>query len=151
MRANRGTFDIQQVNLQTPATKLAATGRFSFENDSDLTVHLNSSDATELQAVLISSGLLPEVEKQMTSYGVELAGQLAFNGNIRGRLGSPNVNGKVSLGTLIVNGYEVGSLSASIAMNDAEIRIPDGALVERDGGGVQFSLIAPRNVENNTT
>ena len=36
MRADRGTFDIQQVNLQTPATKLTATGRFSFENDSDL-------------------------------------------------------------------------------------------------------------------
>src|SRR6185437_14305111 len=34
MRANRGTFDIQQVNLQTPATKLTATGQFSFENDS---------------------------------------------------------------------------------------------------------------------
>ncbi len=151
MRANRGTFDIQQVNLQTPATRLTATGQFSFDNDSNLTVDLNSSDAAELQAVLISSGLLPEVEKQMTSYGVELAGQLAFNGNIRGRLTSPNLNGKVSVGTLIVNGSEVGSLSASIAMNDAEIRIPDGALVERDGGGVQFSLIAPRNVENNTS
>ena len=36
-------------------------------------------------------------------------------------------------------------------MNDAEIRIPDGALAERDGGGVQFSLIAPRNGENNTS
>ena len=36
MRADRGTFDIQQVNLQTPATKLTATGRFSFENDSNL-------------------------------------------------------------------------------------------------------------------
>ena len=61
------------------------------------------------------------------------------------------MNGKVSVGTLIVNGYEVGSLSASIAMNDAEIRIPDGALAERDGGGVQFSLIAPRNGDNNTS
>jgi translocation and assembly module TamB len=151
MRANRGTFDIQQVNLQTPATRLAATGQFSFENDSNLQVDLTSSDATELQTVLISSGLLPEVEKQMTSYGVELAGQLAFNGNIRGSLSSPNVTGKVSLGSLIVNGYEVGSLSASIAMNENQIQIPDGALTERDGGGVQFSLTAPRDSENNTS
>ncbi len=65
MRADRGTFDIQQVNLQTPATRLTATGRFSFENDSDLQVDLNSTDAAELQTVLISSGLLPEVEEQM--------------------------------------------------------------------------------------
>src|SRR6201988_1511266 len=151
MRANRGKCDIQQVNLQTPATKLAATGQFSFENDSNLQVDLTSSDAAELQTVLISSGLLPEVEKQMTSYGVELAGQLAFNGNIRGRLSSPNLNGKGSVGSLIVNGSEVGSLSASVAMNDADIRIPDGALTERDGGGVQFSLIAPRDGENNTS
>ena len=49
MRADRGTFDIQQVNLQTPATKLNATGRFFFENDSDLKVDLTSSDAAELR------------------------------------------------------------------------------------------------------
>lgn len=149
MRANRGTFDIQQVNLQTPATRLTATGQFSFENDSNLQVDLNSSDAAELQAVLVSSGLLPEVEEQMRSYGIELGGQLAFNGNIRGRLESPNLNGRVSLGTLIVNGNDLGALSATVAMNDAEIRIPDGSLAERDGGGVQFSLVKPRNGENN--
>jgi translocation and assembly module TamB len=149
MRVNRGTFDIQQVNLQTPATRLTASGQFSFENDSNLQVDLNSSDAAELQAVLISSGLLPEVEEQMRSYGVELGGQLAFNGNIRGKLTSPNLNGRVSMGTLIVNGNELGSLTATIAMNDAEIRIPDGNLAERDGGGVQFSLVKPRNGENN--
>ena len=149
MRADRGTFDIQQVNLQTPATKLNATGRFSFENDSNLQVDLNSSDAAELQAVLISSGLLPDVEEQMHSYGIELAGQLAFNGNIRGSLNSPNLNGNVTLGSLIVNGHELGALSASVAMTDAEIRIPDGSLAERDGGGVRFSLIKPRNGENN--
>ena len=149
MRADRGTFDIQKVNLQTPATRLTATGRFSFENDSDLQVDLNSSDAAELQTVLISSGLLPEVEEQMRSYGIGLAGQLAFNGNIRGSLSSPNVNGRFSVGTLIVNGNEFGALAASIAMNDAEIRIPDGRLAERDGGGVQFSLVKPRNGENN--
>ncbi len=149
MRADRGTFDIQQVNLQTPATRLNATGQFSFENDSNLNVDLTSSDAAELQAVLISSGLLPEVEAQLHNYGIELGGQLAFNGNIRGSLSSPNVNGKVSLGTLIVNGNELGALSASIVMNDAEIRVPEGSLAERDGGGVRFSVIAPRNGENN--
>lgn len=149
MRADRGTFDIQHVNLQTPATKLSATGRFSFENDSNLQVDLNSSDAAELQAVLISSGLLPEIEQQMNSYGIGLAGQLAFNGNIRGPLNSPNLNGNFSVGTLAVNGNELGALSASIAMNDAEIRIPDGSLAERDGGGVRFSLVKPRVGEDN--
>ena len=149
MRADRGNFDIQQVNLQTPATRLSASGRFSFENDSDLRVDLTSTDATELQTVLLSSGLLPEVDDRMREYGLELAGQLAFNGNIRGSLSSPNVTGNVSVGTLIVNRNELGSLTASIAMNDTEIRVPDGRLIERDGGGIQFSLVKPRVGENN--
>ncbi|HEX5873983.1 MAG TPA: translocation/assembly module TamB domain-containing protein [Pyrinomonadaceae bacterium] len=149
LRANRGTFDIQQVNLQTPATRLNATGQFAFEGDSNLTVDLASSDAAELQTVLISSGLLPELEEQMREYGIGLGGQLAFNGNIRERLESPTVNGKFSLGSLVVNGTELGSLSASIAMTDSEIKIPDGNLAERDGGGVRFSLIAPRPSQNN--
>ena len=151
MRANRGTFDIQQVNLQTPATRLTATGQFSFENDSNLQVDLNSSDAAELQTVLISSGLLPEVEEQMRTYRIGLAGQLAFNGNIRGRLNSPNLNGRVSIGSLLVDGNELGSLSASVAMNDAEIRVPDGNLAQRNGGGVRFSLVKPRVGDNNTS
>ena len=149
LRANRGTFDIQQVDLQTPATRLNATGRFSFEEDSNLQISLNSTDAAELQTVLLSSGLLPEVEEQLNSYGIAIAGQLAFNGNVRGQLRSPNLDGKVSLGSLIVNGYELGAFSASIAMDQSEINIPDGRLAERDGGGVQFSLRAPRTGENN--
>ena len=78
VRANRGLFEIDQVDLQTRATKLKATGRFSFEGDSNLNVDLNSSDASELQAVLISSGLLTEVDEQMRSYGITLDGALNF-------------------------------------------------------------------------
>src|SRR5258705_5778651 len=151
VHANHGTFDIQQVDLQTPATKLKATGRFSFENDSNLQVDLASSDAAELQTVLISSGLLPDVEERMHEYGIGLAGQLAFNGNIRGNLNAPDINGTVSLGSLLVNGYELGALSATIATTASELRVRDGRLSERDGGGVQFSLVAPRTGENNSS
>lgn len=151
MRADRGTFDIQNVSLRTPATTLSATGQFSFENDSNLQVDLHSTDAAELQTVLISSGLLPEVEEQMRTYRIGLAGLLVFNGNIRGRLASPNVNGRFSVASLLVDGHDLGGLSASVAMNDSEIRIPDGSLVERDGGGVTFSLTKPRTGDNNTS
>jgi translocation and assembly module TamB len=150
LRADRGVFDVQQLNLQSPKTTLKATGRFSFEDESDLQVDLASTDAAELQAVLISSGLLPEVEDQMRTYGVGLAGQLAFNGNIRGQLKSPDVTGKVTLGSLMINGNDFGSLTASIAMNATEVRVPDGRLTERDGGGVHFSLVAPRTEKNKT-
>ena len=149
--ADRGLFQIQRVDLQTAATQLKATGQFSVEGNSNLQVDLNSSDASELQAVLISSGLLSDIEEQMRSYGLEIAGQLSFKGNLKGALKSPDIDGRVALGSLIVNGTDVGSLSASIVATPAELRIADGQLTERDGGGVQFSLNAPRTGANNTT
>jgi translocation and assembly module TamB len=151
IRADRGLFNIDRVDLQTPATKLKATGQFSFSADSNLQVDLNSSDASELQTVLISSGLLPDAEEQMRTYGIELAGQLAFNGTLRGKLGSPDVDGRVSLGTLLVNGNDLGSLSASLKMTAAEISVADGRLTEKDGGGMQFTLNAPRTGKDNVT
>ncbi|HTG90970.1 MAG TPA: translocation/assembly module TamB domain-containing protein [Pyrinomonadaceae bacterium] len=151
VRANRGVFDIEQMNLQTPATTLKATGQFSFESDSNLQVDLNSTAASELQTVLISTGLLGDLDTQLETYEIELAGQLAFNGTVRGKLSSPDLNGRFSLGTLLMNGQDVGSVSATIAMNSAEMRITDGRLTERDGGGVQFALTAPRTGENNTS
>ena len=151
VRADRGLFQIQRVDLQTAATKLKASGQFSFEGDSNLQVDLNSSDASELQAVLISSGLLPDVEEQMRSYGLELAGQLSFNGTLKGALSLPDIDGRVSLGSLLVNGNDLGSLSASIVTTPDELRVADGRLTERDGGGMQFTLNAPRTGVNNTT
>src|SRR4030095_16890461 len=64
LRADLGRFNIERVDLQTTATKLNASGQFSFAGDSNLQVDLNSADASELQAVLISSRLLPDLEER---------------------------------------------------------------------------------------
>ena len=151
LNADQGLFRIQSMNLQTPATTFNATGQFSWQGDSDLQVAVNSSDASELQAVLISSGLLPDVEEQMSDYGLELDGQFAFNGTLRGKLSTPDIDGRVSLGSLLVNGNDLGSLSATITMTPEELRIADGRLTERDGGGMVFTYNAPRTVENKAT
>lgn len=151
IRADRGLFTIDQMDLQTTATKLKATGQFSFSSDSNLQVDLNSSDAAELQTVLISSGLLPDIEEQMRTYGLELAGQLAFNGSLKGKLSNPDIDGRVSLSTLLVNGTDLGALSANLKMTAAEMQIADGRLTEKDGGGMQFTLNAPRTGQDNTT
>src|SRR6185295_1668708 len=44
-----------------------------------------------------------------------------------------------------------GSLSASLKMTEAELQIADGRLTEKDGGGMQFTLNAPRTGKDNTT
>lgn len=149
LHANKGLFQIDRVDLQTAATHLKATGQVSFEGDSNLLVDLNSIDAAELQRVVVSSGVLPDLEDQINQYGLELRGSFAFNGTIRGKLKSPEFDGQVSLGSLVVNGNDLGTLSASLVATQTEFRIADGKLVERDGGGIQFSLNAPRTGDNN--
>jgi len=149
VQASNGMFQIQRVDLQTTASHLQATGQFSFDGDSNLQVNFNSTDAGELQRVAISSGLLPSVEEQMNQNGIEIAGPLTFSGNVRGKLAAPDFDGRISLGSLLINNNEVGALSASLIANQTEFRIADGKLSERDGGGVQFSLNAPRTGENN--
>lgn len=151
IRADRGLFNLDRVDLQTPATRLQATGQFSFDGDSNLQLNVNSSDAAELQTVLISSGLLADVDEQMRTYGVALAGPLTFNGTLRGKLSTPDIDGRVSLGTLVVNGNDLGALTASLKLTQTELQIADGRLSEKDGGGMQFTLNAPRAGENNIT
>lgn len=150
LNATRGVFNIERANLKTNASELTATGRFSFDtDDSDLQVNLASSDAAELQRVVNATGLLPTVEQQFDTYGIELSGDLAFNGTLRGRLADPIVEGRASVGTFVMGERELGTLTARVNITPENISVPEGHLTEKDGGGVQFTLNAPRVGENN--
>jgi translocation and assembly module TamB len=147
--ADHGLFQIQRASLETTATKLNATGQFSLEHDSNLRIDLASTDAAELQRVLISSGAIPELEEQFHTYGIDLGGKLVFNGTLQGALKDPIVNGRAELGSLIVNGRDLGSLVANLASTAAEIHVNDGRLVQTGGGGAQFALVVPRTGKDN--
>jgi translocation and assembly module TamB len=144
LSANNGLFDIERANLRTPTSELNATGQFSLERDeSNLQLHLASNDAAELQRVLFSTGLFYDLETQLERSKVELAGKLAFDGTVRGRLKEPSIEGHASLDSLLMNGRDLGSLAANISTTPDVVRITDGRLVERDGGGVQFAVNVP--------
>jgi autotransporter translocation and assembly factor TamB len=147
LTADRGLFQIERANLRAGATELTATGRFSFEGGSDLTVNLNSSDAAELQNVALSTGLLSQYEDKIKAVG--LAGNLRFKGNVTGDLDAPIVNGRFELQSLNLRGRDLGAVSADIASNTVETRIDNGRLDEPDGGGVAFKAVIPRAGENN--
>jgi translocation and assembly module TamB len=150
LTADHGLFRIQTANLQTTATKLNASGQFSVEQPtSDLRVEVTSSDAAELQRLLISSGALPGIEEQFRLYGLDLGGRLAFNGTLNGALKDPMVSGHAELGSLIVNGRDLGSVAANIASTATETRVNEGRLVQAGGGGAQFTLVIPRVGEDN--
>ncbi|HSQ23481.1 MAG TPA: translocation/assembly module TamB domain-containing protein, partial [Pyrinomonadaceae bacterium] len=148
--ANQGQFQIQRATLQTPATKLTATGQFAIEQPtSNLRIDLASTDASELQRLLISSGAISELEAQFQTYEIDLGGRLTFNGTLNGALKDPIVNGHAELASLIVNHRDVGSLTANIASTGAETRVTDGRLVQASGGSAQFALVIPRIGKDN--
>jgi translocation and assembly module TamB len=171
LQATRGVFQIERANLRTAASTLEATGQFSFiTSDSNLQVALNSSDAAELQNVLAATGLLADLETKLDEYNIRLGpvgasefeqgeaakkinialnGKLSFNGTVRGNLNDPVVDGRAAVDSLVVNGQDFGSLSATLALSPTDFNVTDGRLIERDGGGVQFALSAPRVGENN--
>jgi translocation and assembly module TamB len=150
--ADRGLFQIQLANLQTTATKLSATGQFSIDQPtSNLRVDVASTDAGELQRLLITSGAVPELEEQFRTYGIDLGGRLSFNGTLNGALKDPIVSGHAELGSLIMNGRDLGSLTANLSSTTTETRVTDGRLAQPNGGGAQFALVVPRTGENNTS
>ena len=150
LTADHGQFQIQRANLQTAATRLSATGIFSIEQPtSNLRIQLASSDAAELQRLLISSGAIPEIEEQFRTYGIDLGGKLAFNGTLNGALKDPIVSGHAELGSLIMNGRDLGSLTANLSSTATETRVSDGRLTQANGGGAQFALLMPRTGKDN--
>lgn len=150
LNAASGLFQIERANLRTQSSEINATGRFSFaREETDLAVNLDSGDAAELQSVIASTGLLPSLDEQLDRYNVELQGKLTFNGTVRGRLDDPSIVGRAALDSLVVNGRGLGSLTAALNVTPADINVTDGRLAEPDGGGVEFTLNAPRTGQNN--
>ncbi|HYH86219.1 MAG TPA: translocation/assembly module TamB domain-containing protein [Pyrinomonadaceae bacterium] len=149
LTADRGLFEIERANLRAGATELTATGRFSFEGGSDLAVNLNSTDAAELQSVAFSTGLLSSIEERIKPFSIHLAGNLRFNGTVKGDLDNPLVNGRFELASMTMRGRDLGALSADIASDAEATRITGGRLVETDGGGATFAAVIPRAGENN--
>ncbi|MEK6335499.1 MAG: translocation/assembly module TamB domain-containing protein [Acidobacteriota bacterium] len=152
LTADHGFFQIQRANLQTAATKLIASGQFSIDQPtSNLRVDVTSTDARELQELLITSGAVPVLEEQFRLYGLDLGGRLVFSGTLSGAMKDPLVSGHAELGSLFLNGRDLGSLAANIASTASETRVSEGHLVQAGGGGAQFTLVIPRAGENNIT
>ncbi|HJR09065.1 MAG TPA: translocation/assembly module TamB domain-containing protein [Pyrinomonadaceae bacterium] len=151
VRATRGNFQLERANLRTGASELTTTGDFSFKGDSNLNVNLASADAAELQRVLVASNLIPSLEETLTDNNVGLAGRLEFNGTVRGQLDAPSVSGRASLASLLVNGRDLGALTASIESTPTKISVPDGRLTQPDGGNAQFALVYPLDNSNDGT
>ncbi|HEX8248222.1 MAG TPA: translocation/assembly module TamB domain-containing protein [Pyrinomonadaceae bacterium] len=152
LSATNGLFDIQQANLNTEKSSLSATGRFDLEgSNSNLNLALNSSDASEIQRLINVLNLSPELEQQLTSNEIQLAGNATFNGTLTGNLTNPTIEGRAALDSVLIRGRTLGSLAANLFLNPEAIEFRDGKLQQPDGGNVTFTASIPQTGTNNSS
>jgi translocation and assembly module TamB len=152
LTAVNGLFNVDRANFDTGKTQLNATGRFDLrDRNSNLDIALNSTDANEVDRLFRVTGLAPDIERQFDELEMRFAGDLAFNGKLTGNISDPAVEGRASLGSLILRGREVGAVTADIAASPLGFELRNGKLTERAGGTVAFNMNIPRGGANNTS
>ncbi|MEP6847241.1 MAG: translocation/assembly module TamB domain-containing protein [Acidobacteriota bacterium] len=152
LTGTNGLFSINQAKLNSTKTELSAAGRFDLkDSNSDLTVALNSTDASEVDRLIRVLGLSPELEQQLDSNQVALAGSLKFNGKITGNVTDPVINGNASLDAISMRGKELGNLTTGVYVSPDGINIKNGKLTESDGGNADFDIAIPNGGADNVT
>ena len=116
--ALNGLFNIDRADLTSDKSKLTASGRFDLKDEnSDLTLALRSMDASEIDRIVRVLGVSPELERQMDSMEVQVAGNLNFDGKLTGNLSDPTVEGRASLDSISLRGNELGQVSTDILVS----------------------------------
>lgn len=148
--AENGIFNVKKAKLETEKTALVTSGKFSLRDEiSDLKVVLSSNDANEVQNLVTWFGLSPEIEKQLEENKIELAGNLYFEGLVKGRLDDPTIDGILRLESLKMQGQDLGLLKSDIFVAPTGIEIRNGRLEEQSGGYVAFKIQIPQPTKDN--
>lgn len=148
--ATNGLFNLDVARLNTEKSEFTATGRFDLGNEnSNLNLALNSTDASEIDRIIRVLNVSPDLEEQLNTYQVQLAGNLNFNGTLTGNFTDPTIDGRTSLDSLILRGREIGSLSSDILVSPDLVELRNGKLQERGGGNIAFNISAPSVGTNN--
>ena len=152
LTANKGLFEVARAEFSTGASMLTASGQFDLNNDdSNLRVALNSTDAVEVQRLAEVTEISPDLDRQFKSMQMKFAGKLSFDGTVTGNLFDPVVAGNASVESLIMRNRELGSVATKIVVNPAGVELRNGKLNERLGGTADFEILIPDGVENGVT
>lgn len=151
LSATDGLFTIDVANLASANSSLNATGQFDLKDEnSNLDLALSSRDAGEIDRLFRGLGLAPEFAKQMDEMQVQIAGDLAFNGQVTGNFSKPDIAGRAALASISLRGKEIGSITTDISVTPAGTQLANGKLQQRDGGTAQFTVDIPTGGVNNT-
>lgn len=153
LTANNGLVNVDQARLTTLSSEVSATGQIDLARDtSNLTMALNSTDASEIDRIFRVTGYAKEAVEQLDSLQATFAGNLTFNGNLRGNFDNPVIDGRASLDRLLLKGREIGSLSTDIDYSPLGTELKNGKLQEAGGPGtITFAVNIPSIGDNNAT
>lgn len=149
LNAANGLFTVDTANLRSANSDLSASGRFDLKDqNSDLKLALRSTDASEIERLVRVLGVSQELEHQLDSMDVTVAGNLNFDGSLTGNLSDPTIDGKASLASLSLRGRELGSISTDIFVSPSGSELRNGKLQQSDGGNAQFTVSIPTSGSN---
>lgn len=144
--ADSGTFNIQQLELHTDATKLTASGKLALresEGASNLNVGVTSTDASQL---LVLAKASPEAAQFIRDYEPLLTGNLQFNGRLTGKLDAPIIEGELNAASVGLRDALLGALTGRLYVAPNELRVQNGLLAASNGGSLKFELTTPLGV-----
>ncbi len=148
LSALNGLFTIDRADLSSEKSKLTASGRFDLKDEnSDLTLALRSSDASEIDRLIRVLGVSDEFEQQLDN--VQVAGNVTFDGTVTGNLTDPVIDGRASLESFSMQGRELGSVVTDIFVSPNGTELRNGKLQDRSGGNALFTVSIPRTGQNN--
>ena len=100
LTATNGLFNVDQAKFNTANSQLNASGHFDLrDNNSDLDVALNSTDASEVERLVRLLNVSPDLENQLNSMQMQFAGNLNFNGKLTGNASDPVIDGRAAVGS----------------------------------------------------
>jgi outer membrane protein assembly complex protein YaeT len=142
VRAERGTFNVEQFELASDVTKLTANGQIAAKgNASDLRFSLTSTKADELQVIAYS---IHSVKEAVAEYQPRLAGNIRFEGRVTGSLKDPAIEGDLNASEIGAHDQTIGSVTGHLRLTPQEVAFENGVLASTDGGAARFSYSAPR-------
>jgi translocation and assembly module TamB len=148
--ATNGLFNVGVARLNTASSEFNANGTFDLNGyNSNLTVALNSTDASEITRIIKVLDISPDFQEKINEYNAEFAGNLKFNGTLTGNVSDPTIDGRASLDSLLLRGRRLGSLNTDIFVSPVGTELRNGVLQETDGGTLAFNVNIPNGGVNN--
>lgn len=140
INAENGIFNFERLYLSTGATVLNATGKLSYDGESDLRLALNSSQAEQLIQIARS---FETARPFIVENEPQLLGDFKFDGRVSGKIEQAVVEGDVQAATAGLRDGLLGAFSGHIVASATQLRVQNGSIAALNGGSARFNLFAP--------